>query len=148
MGLKKFSVTPSRNWLSFFFLRFTFLLSLFLKSKSCQALFCFFFPATTHAAEILPSALWNCNLLFLFLSVIIQSPYSRNPFTFWTTFVIPFFLSFPVPDSSACQTFRCIQSPEDLVKMEILLQTSWVGPKILHFDQSQVLLWVLGPRFG
>ena len=59
-----------------------------------------------------------------------------------------FFSSFPVADSSACQTFRCIQSPEDLVKMEILLQRSWVGPKNLHFDQSQVLLWVLGPRFG
>lgn len=36
-------VTPSRNWFSFFFLPFTFFLSLFLMSKSCQALFCFFF---------------------------------------------------------------------------------------------------------
>lgn len=60
-GTDFFSFSPSHFSSVFFFF--------FWCPKVARLCSAFFFPpATTHAAEILPSALWNCNLLFLFLS--------------------------------------------------------------------------------
>lgn len=60
-------------------------------ARLCSAFF--FSPSHNSCCRNPPfSSLELQFTLLVPLSVIIQSPYSRNPFTFWTTFVIPFFV--------------------------------------------------------
>lgn len=110
------------NWeLTFIlFLPSHFSLVCFLRSRSMPGSVLLLSPVTIHSV-ILSSTFWDHNLLFLFLYQSLSSSlYIPISILLHFGLLLPFFSS-PALKTSAPQTLRCTQSPEDFVDIQVLI---------------------------